>query len=244
MNKDWFLDWFNTSYYHLLYQHRDESEACRFIDNLCSHLNIRQGSKILDLACGKGRHAIHLAKKGFQTTGVDLAEESITKAKANAVENVRFDIHDMRKPYVLKGFDYVFNLFTSFGYFEDAQENLDVLKAAAANLNSNGIFILDFLNVKKIIPNLVPNETKEISGIQFEIKRKYNGKHIIKDIVVDDAEQKYHFQERVSALDLISIKEMALIAGLEIVNVFGDYDLNEFHESNSDRLILVMEVKY
>ena len=241
MNKDWFLDWFNTSYYHLLYQHRDESEACRFIDNLCSHLNIRQGSKILDLACGKGRHAIHLAKKGFQTTGVDLAEESITKAKANAVENVRFDIHDMRKPYVLKGFDYVFNLFTSFGYFEDAQENLDVLKAAAANLNSNGIFILDFLNVKKIIPNLVPNETKEISGIQFEIKRKYNGKHIIKDIVVDDAEQKYHFQERVSALDLISIKEMALIAGLEIVNVFGDYDLNEFNAPNSNRLILVMK---
>jgi len=243
MNKDWFINWFNTSYYHTLYQHRDESEACRFIDNLCNHLKIKQGSKILDLACGKGRHAIHLAKKGYQTTGVDLAEESIIKARENAVENVNFDVHDMRETYINNGFDYVFNLFTSFGYFEDAHENLEVLKAAAANLNSNGIFVLDFLNVKKVIPNLIPAESKELDGIQFDIKRKYNGKHIIKDIIVHDAAQKYLFQERVSAFDLPAIREMALVAGLKIESVFGDYDLNDFNDSNSDRLILVMEVE-
>jgi len=241
MNKDWFVNWFNTSYYHTLYQHRDEAEACRFIDNLCAHLEIKQGSKVLDLACGKGRHAIHLAKKGYQTTGVDLAAESISKAKENAVENANFDVHDMREPYVNKGFDYVFNLFTSFGYFENENENVQVLKSAAANLKANGIFVLDFLNVKKIIPNLIPAESKELDGIQFDIKRTYNGKHIIKNIIVHDAAQKYHFQERVSAFDLTTIREMALVAGLKIVSVFGDYDLNEFNAPNSDRLILVMK---
>ena len=126
MNKDWFIDWFNTTYYHTLYQHRDESEACRFIDNLCAHLKIESGAKILDLACGKGRHAIHLAKKGYQTTGVDLAKQSIDKAKENTIANVSFDVHDMRNTYIKNGFDYVFNLFTSFGYFETKNENIEV----------------------------------------------------------------------------------------------------------------------
>ena len=240
MNKDWFIDWFNTSYYHTLYQHRDESEACRFIDILCAHLKIESGAKILDLACGKGRHAIHLAKKGYQTTGVDLAEGSINKAKENAVVNVSFDVHDMRETYIKNGFDYVFNLFTSFGYFEDKNENVEVLKAAAVNLNVKGVFVLDFLNVKKVIPNLVPSEIKKLDGIKFDIKRTFNGRHIIKDIIVTDAEQEHHFQERVSAFDLITIQEMASTAGLQIVDVFGDYDLNEFNAPNSDRLILVM----
>ena len=243
MNKDWFVDWFNTTYYHTLYQHRDESEACRFIDNLCAHLKINQGAKILDLACGKGRHAIHLAKKGYQTTGVDLAEESIHKAKENAVVNVSFDVHDMRNTYIKNGFDYVFNLFTSFGYFENQNENIEVLKAAAENLNAKGVFVLDFLNIKKVIPNLVPSETKVLDGIKFDIKRTFNGKHIIKDIRVNDTEQEYHFQERVSAFDLIAIQEMAASAGLQIVDVFGDYDLNEFDAPNSDRLILIMRTK-
>ena len=240
MNKDWFVDWFNTTYYHTLYQHRDESEACRFIDNLCAHLKIESGAKILDLACGKGRHAIHLAKKGYQTTGVDLAKQSIDKAKENTIANVSFDVHDMRNTYIKNGFDYVFNLFTSFGYFENKNENIEVLKAAAENLDAKGIFIWDFLNVKKVIPNLVPSETKVLDGIQFDITRSYNGKHIIKDILVKDAEKEFHFQERVSALDLITIKEMASIAGLQIVDIYGDYDLNEFNASISNRLILVM----
>ena len=240
MNKDWFVDWFNTSYYHTLYQHRDESEACRFIDNLCVHLEIESGAKILDLACGKGRHAIHLAKKGYLTTGVDLAEESIIKAKENEVSNVNFDVHDMRQTYIKNGFDYVFNLFTSFGYFENNNENIEVLKAGAENLNSKGVFVLDFLNVKKVIPNLVPSETKVLDGVQFDITRTYNGKHIIKDILVKDAAKEFHFQERVSALDLITIQEMATAAGLQIVDIFGNYDLNEFNASNSDRLILIM----
>ena len=92
-------------------------------------------------------------KKGYQTTGVDLSEESINKAKEHAIENANFEVHDMRKTFIEKEFDYVFNLFTSFGYFEADEENLKVLKAAAANLKPEGIFVLDFLNVKKVIPN-------------------------------------------------------------------------------------------
>ena len=243
MDKEWFKDWFNTSYYHTLYKHRDESEAHRFIDHLCAYLKVKKGSKILDLACGKGRHALHLAKKGFQTTGVDLSEESINKAKEHAIENANFEVHDMRKTFIEKEFDYVFNLFTSFGYFEADEENLKVLKAAAANLKSEGIFVLDFLNVKKVIPNLIANEDKTIDGINFIINRTFNGKQIIKEILVNDGHQKHQFKEVVSALELVALEKMANSSGLHIINIFGNYKLQDFNSQNSDRLILLMQAE-
>ena len=243
MDKEWFKDWFNTAYYHTLYKHRDESEAHSFIDHLCAFLKIEKGSKILDLACGKGRHALHLAKKGYQTTGVDLSEESISKAKEHTIENAHFEVHDMRETFIEKEFDYVFNLFTSFGYFEADEENLKVLKAAAANLKSEGIFVLDFLNVRKVIPNLIANEEKTIDGINFIINRTFNGKQIIKEILVNDGHQKHQFKEAVSALDLVALKKMANNSGLHIIGVFGDYKLQNFNIQNSDRLILLMQAE-
>jgi len=241
MKKDWFEDWFNSSYYHSLYQHRDYKEACLFIDKLCDHLAIPKNAEILDLACGKGRHALHLGKKGFQATGVDLAAESIKLARINAPTNVHFDVHDMRFTYREKGFDFVFNLFTSFGYFKDKDENLKVLQAAAKNLKDEGTFVLDFMNAKKVIANLVAEEQKNIDGIQFNIGRHYNGQHIIKDIEVVDGANSKQFQERVYAFDLISLQELAQNVGLQIVDVFGDYQLNDFNALESDRLILLMK---
>jgi len=242
MSKDWFEEWFNTSYYHTLYKNRDEQEAIRFIDRLCEFLEIKPKSKILDLACGKGRHSIYLAKKGFTITGIDLAEQSIVKAKQTELTNVNFEVHDMRKVYKKDQFDFVFNLFTSFGYFENQEDNIDVLKGVTLNLRENGLFVLDFLNASKVIKNLVPKESKQLEGITFNLKRSYDGTNIRKDIYLKDNDKNYHFQERVSAFNLHDIKKMAALADLKIVNTFGDYNLNSFEEKTSDRLILVMRV--
>lgn len=239
--ENWFIDWFNTSYYHTLYQHRDEKEACRFIDNLCGKLNIKSGVKILDLACGKGRHSNHLAKRGYITTGIDLASESIAEANKNAVEGAHFEVHDMRETHKQNAYDYIFNLFTSFGYFANEEENIDVLKAVKESLKNDGVFILDFLNVKKVIPNLVASETKKLDGINFDIKRSYNGTHIIKDILVSEGDEQLHFQERVSAFDLTTIEQMAKKASLNIIDIYGDYNLGDFNALSSDRLILIMK---
>ena len=241
MKKDWFVNWFNTSYYHILYKNRDQAEACRFIDNLCVYLEVQKQAQILDLACGKGRHSIHLAQKGFNATGVDLAEESILKAKENAIKGVHFDVHDMRKVYKESEFDYVFNLFTSFGYFENRNENIDVLRGVALDLKKEGVFVLDFLNAAKVIKNLVAKESKTIDGIKFNLNRTYNGSTIIKDIHVTDNNKEYNFQESVSAFTLTDMEEMANKAGLKITATFGDYNLNPFDNTKSDRLVLVMK---
>ena len=154
---------------------------------------------------------------------------------------MQFEVHDMREPYIINGFDYVFNLFTSFGYFEAEAENLKVLRAAADNLKSNGTLILDYLNVTKVVPNLIASEEQLIDGIVFKINRVYNGKHIIKDIRIQDGLKQQHYRESIAALDLRAFKKMAQKAKLNITKVYGDYDLNDFNEQHSNRLILVIK---
>ena len=135
MQKEWFAEWFNTEYYHILYKDRDEDEANRFISNLISFLNIPKNSKLLDLACGKGRHSKILNSFSYDVLGVDLSENSILEAKKETTAILRFETHDMRKVIPKLKFAAVFNLFTSFGYFDSPEENQKVCSSVSEMLN-------------------------------------------------------------------------------------------------------------
>src|SRR5688572_19479368 len=99
MTATWFKDWFNSPYYHQLYFQRDDAEAAAFIDKLIDHLQPSPRSMMLDVACGKGRHSIQLASKGYFVTGIDLSEDSIIEAKKFETDNLEFFVHDMRLPF-------------------------------------------------------------------------------------------------------------------------------------------------
>jgi cyclopropane fatty-acyl-phospholipid synthase-like methyltransferase len=238
-DKNWFINWFNSPYYHVLYKDRNEQEAEHFIDNLVSFLKPAPSSKTLDLACGKGRHAIYLNKKGLDVTGVDLSEESIRHARQFENETLSFYVHDMRRTLIINGYDFVFNLFTSFGYFEKDSDNKATLKAATGALKMSGTLVLDFMNVNKSMQNLRPEETKIVNGITFQIKRIVEKNFIVKDIHFTDQGKDYHFQERVRALTLDDFKNYFTDCGLSIKYLFGDYQLNTFDPEKSDRLILI-----
>ena len=79
--KEWFATWFETDYYHTLYKYRDKAEAEHFIEHLIEELNAEKGSKVLDLACGKGRHSITLHELGMDVLGADLSSNSIGMAQ-------------------------------------------------------------------------------------------------------------------------------------------------------------------
>jgi len=111
----WFKDWFNSPYYHQLYQHRDDSEAMQFVKKMISFLHPNPNSRMLDVACGKGRHSKALADMGFDVTGIDLSSESIAEAKKSEADNLHFYEHEMRLPFWINYFEFAFNLFTSFG---------------------------------------------------------------------------------------------------------------------------------
>lgn len=237
--KEWFASWFDTDYYHLLYQNRDFGEASAFIVQLCEHLKLPKHAQVLDLACGKGRHSVTLHEQGFSVLGADLSANSIKMAEKSATEGLEFIVHDMREQIPNKQFDAVFNLFTSFGYFDTAVENENVLRAVHQMLRPGGKLIIDFMNAAKVIRNLEASEEIERGEISFKISKKFEGGHIYKDIRFEDAGQHYHFSERVQAITLDQFQSLLVSTGFEILSTFGDFELHQFDEDNSDRLILV-----
>ena len=240
--KDWFIDWFNTSYYHILYQNRNESEAKEFIINLMNHLELESESNILDLACGKGRHSKTLNELGFEVLGVDLSENSIIEAQKWSSDSLSFEVYDMRYKIANRQFNAIFNLFTSFGYFDTFNENQLVCEAMHEMLEAGGKLVIDFMNVFKVISSLVREEEKKINGINFKISRNHDDSHIFKHIKFTDQGNDFHFTERVQILRLEDFQSL-LEPYFIIEDVFGSLDLQPFILEKSDRLIIIASRK-
>lgn len=243
MTQEWFASWFDSRYYPVLYQHRDYTEAEDFLQVLMSELQPPTDSRMLDLACGRGRHSIFLNKMGFNVTGVDLSPESIQDAKLHSNPRLHFEVRDMRDAFELGTFDYILNLFTSFGYFADTSENLKVLSHVREALKPSGRFILDFFNSETVIKNLVAAEEKELDGIHFNIRRFVEAGSIIKEIRITDGEERSQFRERVQALSYSDFEALIDQAGLEIEQTWGDYTGAPYVPGETPRLILFCRTK-
>ncbi len=243
MQKEWFSSWFDTPYYHTLYKNRDYEEASLFIDNVSNFLKIKQSTVCWDLCCGKGRHSIYLNKKGFRVIGTDLSEQSICEANDSANETLEFYQHDMRKLFRTNYFEVVFNLFTSFGYFEKREDDLHVFDSVQKALKSNGLFVFDYLNSEYVKSRMVEWDSKTIDGITFNISKKIENNTIIKSIDFTDKGELFHFEERVKLFDKTYFEDLAKECNLTILNTFGNYQLQEFDVNISPRLILVLQKK-
>lgn len=237
----WFENWFDSPYYHILYKHRDFCEAELFIDNLINYLQPKTNARFLDLGCGKGRHSIYLSKKGYPVVGIDLSPESIACATQFENENLGFYVGDMRKTARINEFDYILNLFTSFGYFENESDDYSTINCVSKALKENGIFVVDFMNAQKAIATLIKQETKIIEGIEFNISRRLENNFIIKQINFSDKGKEYNFQERVKALTLNDFKKYFDANKLKILNLRGNYKLEDYNPETSDRLIIIAQ---
>jgi len=238
--KTWFESWFDSPYYHILYADRDFKEASDFIDKLAHHLSFTKGASLLDVACGRGRHAKHLNQLGYDVTGIDLSKQSIDYAKRHENQTLRFHQHDMRKS-LNKSFDGVLNLFTSFGYFEDDDDNQRVLSAFRSHLRPGGIGVIDFLNTPWVAKNLVPAEKIIKKGISFDIKRSIDKRWIIKEISFETDQTKFQFKEQVRALKLEDFEKWLEDVGLKIKDIYGDYQLSDYNPLSSNRLIMIVQ---
>lgn len=239
-SKAWFASWFDSPYYHILYKDRNHEDAALFMDNLTQYLNLPNDAKILDLACGKGRHSIYLNSLGYEVTGIDLSSNSIAEANKHANEKLQFHVHDMREPF--KGnFDAVFNLFTSFGYFDCPNDHINTLISIRKNLNETGFGVIDFMNVDYVIENLVESEVKTVDGIAFHIQRKVENDTIVKQIRFEADGVNHEYEERVKCLRLKDFEEMIEKSEMYLLEIFGDYRLRKFYKNQSERLILLFK---
>jgi len=242
MNKktEWFENWFDTPYYHLLYDYRNDEEAKLFMKALTQFLKLKKGDKILDLPCGKGRHSRFLNSQGFDVVGADLSKNSIQAAKIFENDSLKFRIHDMRDP-LLGNYNAIFNLFTSFGYFNEEKTNLKVLELFKNALLPGGFIVIDFLNIIKIENELVAETSVNKNGIHFDIKKYFKNEFLIKEISFNIDDVAHNYIEKLQCLNLKKMEDMASRLSLKPIHVFGDYKLSKFDESKSDRLILILQ---
>lgn len=238
-HKEWFSEWFDSPYYHVLYQNRDETEAEFFLSKLVAHLNFSPEMLVADLACGKGRHSIYLNKLGFDVIGVDLSVRSIAEAKQAENDRLHFEVMDLRELKFDRKIDVALNLFTSFGYFQSAEEDLNVLNNIHRSLNPNGIAVIDFFNTTYVLDNLVEHESKVIDGIQFNISRWSDSHFIYKKIVCAERQSIFEFTEKVQLISDDKFDELLQQSGFVCEAKFGNYALEPFNKSRSERLILV-----
>ena len=198
--------------------------------------------KVIDLGCGKGRHAKYLNSIGFDVTGIDLSPQNIEYCKHFENETLYFYQHDMRKTFREDHFDAVFNLFTSFGYFPDDKENELSIQAAAQSLKKDAYFVIDFLNVARVEADLMPYEVKMVDDLEFHIRKKVENGFIYKRISVVDGANETTFTEQVRALKLEDFERYFKSAQLNLLHVYGDYDMNKYQPS-SNRLLLIAQKK-
>lgn len=234
---DWFETWFDSPFYHKLYVERDYKEASEFVDNLVSFLKPKESDYILDLACGKGRHATHLNKYDLFVDGADFSHNSIRFAKQFENEKLKFYHHDMRLP-LDKSYDYILNLFTSFGYFKTQHEHQQTINNIYNALNTGGKFVLDYLNVEHVARTIVKQESVKRDNLVFNISRRIEDGVITKYISFDFEGGTYKFSEEVMAFSKDDFVSMASKAGFNTCETFGDYDFNPFNHKESNRLLM------
>ncbi len=241
MKREWFAEWFDSPYYHTLYKNRDENEARRVLDNFLRALDLPQGARVLDLACGKGRHSRYLAEKGFDVTGLDISAASILFARQFEHERLAFYQHDMRQPFRVNYFDAVVNFFTSFGYFHHDRDHILTLKNVWKNLRPGGLFLLDYFNSEWVRRQLVHHEHKIVDGIPFDIRKSIRGGHVFKTIDFVTGGRHFAYRERVRLFTLADFEALFEVAGLRLRTVYGSYDLDPFDPATSKRLVLIAE---
>lgn len=243
--KSWYKEWFSNKFYLQLYSHRNEEDA-RYLVNLFQRsVSISTKARVLDIACGAGRHSLELARRGFDVTGFDLSKFLISEAKKSLKDSkeknlrVKFLIHDMRNFNFNNSFDAAVNFFTSFGYFKNDSENFSVIKNVSDSLRTDGYFVFDFLNKKYLKKNLVPYSKNSHGNLTVIQKRKIENDFIMKEINIKDKTGSHNFSEVLKLYSVYEFKKVFNSYNLKIQTLLGDYFGNKFNESKSPRLIII-----
>lgn len=236
---EWFESWFDTEYYHKLYCNRNDDEASAFIEALFQHIKLPAGSKVADIACGKGRHSFVMAALGMDVHGYDLSRNSIEAAREKNIPRTSFFVHDIRQPYQEDGFDAAFNLFTSFGYFSDPEDDLRALKNIHAMLKPGGVFVQDYINGLPVTKNLPWQGEERRDNLLFRLRKHFDPPYIVKEIQVEDQGSISRFEERVKVYSPDELEALHTSSGFRVNGIYGNYRLQPFDAAHSPRLIIV-----
>lgn len=247
----WFVQAFERIYLHV-YPHRDDTEAERHAGVVFDLLDVRPGSRILDVGCGAGRHARALARRGVRVTGVDLSAELLEEARERSPGTpgsptyIRWDAREL--PFRAQ-FEGAISMFTSFGYFEERADDLSLMQSVARALLPGARFVVDYLNESAVRAGLEPVTEVAIGDLEVRMERRIDedgpaGPVVLKRVVAthrttDTIEADYEERVRLYTADEVD----ALLAEAGFVPAgerFGDFERTPF-APNSPRLLRVYQ---
>lgn len=235
--------WYELSFqedYLRIYAHRGESQAGRELEKLLTYIPIKTGQKVLDLCCGQGRHSRWLAQQGFQVVGVDLSAALLHEAIKNTLDlPVQYMRSDARRIRFYEEMNLVVNLFTSFGYFAEDEENEKVLYAVSRALKPGGYFLLDFINPDFLKSNLEPFTRTVMENMEVLQYRSLTEEYVQKRIVIKEDEMEKSYHEQVKLYGFKELIPMLERNHLHVQCMFGNYDASGFDASASPRMIFI-----
>jgi SAM-dependent methyltransferase len=244
MHKEWYKDWFASEEYLKVYSHRNQNDAKKLINLIFNNITIPKNSIILDAACGMGRHSILLSRLGHTVFGFDLSRSFLkiaVESNSDSNTNANFFCADIRHVLFKKSFALILNLFTSFGYFESDIENFRFIRNSNLFMRENGYFILDYMNKNFLTNNLIQKTRKEYDDFDVIEEREIKGDRVIKNIIINREGKKKIFLESVKLYSVNKIEDEFRKSEYKLVRLFGDYDGNDFSNTNSQRVIFIFQ---
>lgn len=230
----WYVRAFSDEYLYL-YAHRTEAEAAAQVEVARKVLPFSPGQRVLDIACGAGRHLIAFAKQGALVTGVDLSADLLQRAKQRCVElglKAVLKQADMRELPFENKFNGVTMWFTSFGYFSHVDDDLRVLRGVHRALKQDGWWWIDLPNPVYLKRNLIPASERSLAGpygmATVREERKIDGSHVIKTVQIRDTRGERSYEERVRLYTAECFAALVKQAGLVAEGLLGDYDGKPF----------------
>lgn len=239
---EWFKKWFSSDEYLTVYSHRNERDAENLIKLILNYTNLPKKARILDAACGAGRHSLLLAQKGFKVTAFDLSRNLLRIGKQNSTEleiDVDFICSDLRKTFFRTRFSLIMNMFTSFGYFKDDADNFAFFKNAIDFLDKDGFVVLDYLNKSNLENNLIPYSMKKMNEKTFIETRRIENSFVIKEIEIKQNGHTKTFTESVKLYENEELLTNFQNLGYIPVEIFGSYMGDEFDKEESERTIII-----
>ncbi|MCX6149821.1 MAG: class I SAM-dependent methyltransferase [Ignavibacteriales bacterium] len=238
---EWFKNWFESEEYLEIYKHRDDEDAKLLLKLVLENVPSQDDQTVLDIACGAGRHSLLFAEKGFNVTAFDLSRNLLRVAKNKSLEqklNIDLFCADIRYLAIKKKFDLIINLFTSFGYFENDEENFALFQEVNFCLKDDGIFVLDYFNSEYLRQNLVHKSIEVFDGKEIIQERYFDMNRVKKNITIRKCNEVKNFTESVRLYNKNELVTAITDAGLKIIKIFGGYRGAEFNINTSQRLVV------
>ena len=227
----------------IMFHERRWEKTAEEVANIISLLNIGEATSVLDLCCGPGRHSLELARQGFSVTAVDRTKMYLERARKQAETEglkIEFIQDDMRQFCRPSAFDVAINLFTSFGYFEDTNDDKQVAANVSHSLKEKGVFLIDIMGKEVLARIFRERDWYELDNTMVLEERKVcanwswieNRWLMIKDGKMDEWKVSHRLYSATELAALLSD------CGFKAIDVYGDLTGTPY-DHTAKRLVLV-----